>query len=89
MQILIFKATNCQKNVSYEFLSLIVLESVVKVKKKYYPQTLLEECKYETKKTKLENLINDDLEPSSSDDETKNDSDNVSDDGSENKSGNE
>ena len=66
-----------------------MLESVVKVKKKYYPQTLLEECKYETKKTKLENLINDDLEPSSSDDETKNDSDNVSDDGSENKSGNE
>ena len=66
-----------------------MLESVVKVKKKYYPQTLLEECKYETKKTKLENLINDDLEPSSSDDETKNDSDNESDDGSENKSGNE
>ena len=66
-----------------------MLESVVKVKKKYYPQTLLEECKYEIKKTKLENLINDDLEPSSSDDETKNDSDNESDDGSENKSGNE
>ena len=66
-----------------------MLESAVKVKKKYYPQTLLEECKYETKKTKLENLINDDLEPSSSDDETKNDSDNESDDGSENKSGNE
>ena len=66
-----------------------MLESVVKVKKKYYPQTLLEECKYETKKTKLENLINDDLEPSSSDDETKNDSDNESYDGSENKSGNE
>ena len=66
-----------------------MLESVVKVKKKYYPKTLLEECKYETKKTKLENLINDDLEPSSSDDETKNDSDNESDDGSENKSGNE
>ena len=66
-----------------------MLESAVKVKKKYYPQTLLEECKYETKKTKLENLINDDLEPSSSHDETKNDSDNESDDGSENKSGNE
>ena len=66
-----------------------MLESVFKVKKKYYPQTLLEECKYEKKKTKLENLINDDLEPSSSDDETKNDSDNESYDGSENKSGNE
>ena len=39
----------------------------MRVKKKYYPQTLLEECKYEIKKTKMENLINDDLEKSSSD----------------------
>ena len=50
-------------------------------KKKYYPQTLLEECKYEPKKTKMEKLIDDDLEESSSDgsdndsnDETDNDS---------------
>ena len=42
--------------------SLIILDSVVKVKKKYYPQIVLEECKYETKKTKIENLINDELE---------------------------
>ena len=27
--------------------SLIMLDSVVEVKKKYYPQTFLEECKYE------------------------------------------
>ena len=40
----------------------------------YYPQTL-EECKYETKKTKIENLINDDLDPSTSDDETHSESD--------------
>ena len=39
----------------------------------------MEECKYEIKQTKIENLINDDLEPSSSDDETENDSDNESD----------
>ena len=45
----------------------------VKLKKKYYPQTLLEECKYEPKKIKMENLIDDDLEKSSSDDETDND----------------
>ena len=38
-----------------------MLDSVVRVSEKYYPQTLLEECKYEIKKTKLENLINDDL----------------------------
>ena len=35
-----------------------MLDSVVKIKKKCYPETLLEECKYETKKTKMENLIN-------------------------------
>ena len=54
-----------------------MLDSIVKVKKKYYPQTLLGECKYEIKKAKMENLINDDLEKSSSDesdDESDNDS---------------
>ena len=57
-------------NASYKCLSLIMLASVVKACKKYYPQTLLEECKYEIKKVKMENFINDDLETSSSDDET-------------------
>ena len=65
-------------------LSIIMLDSVVKAKKKYYPQTLLEECKYEPKKIKMENLIDDDLEKSSSNesdnedenDETKVDKDN-------------
>ena len=48
-------------------LSIIMLDSVIKVKKKYYPQTLLEECKYEQEKIKMENLIDYDLEKSSSD----------------------
>ena len=39
-----------------------MLDSVVRVSEKYYPQALLDECKYEIKKTKLENLINDGLE---------------------------
>ena len=39
-----------------------MLDSVVRVNKNHYTQTLLEECKYERKKTKMENLINDDLE---------------------------
>ena len=39
-----------------------MLDSVVKAKKKLYPQTLLEECKYVPKKIKMENLIDDDLE---------------------------
>ena len=48
-------------------LSIIMLDSVIKAKKKYYPQTLLEECKYEPKEIKMENLIDDDFEKSSSD----------------------
>ena len=31
-------------------LSIIILDSVIKAKKKYYPQTLLQECKYEQDK---------------------------------------
>ena len=54
-------------------LSIIMLDSVVKAKKKHYPQTVLEECKYEPKKIKMENLIDDDLEKSQSD-ESDNDS---------------
>ena len=54
-------------------LSIIMLDSVIKAKKKYYPQTLFEEYKYELKKIKMENLIDDDLEKSSSD-ESDNDS---------------
>ena len=41
-----------------------MLDSVVKVKKNYYPQTFLEECKYEMKTTKMESFINEELEPS-------------------------
>ena len=46
----------------YKCLLIIMLDSVIKAKKKYYPQTLLEECKYEQEKIKMENLIDDDLE---------------------------
>ena len=42
-------------------LSIIMLDSVITAKKKYYPQINLEECKYEQKRIKIENLINDDL----------------------------
>ena len=38
-----------------------MLESVIRVNKKYYPQTLLEECKYAIRRNKIENLINNDL----------------------------
>ena len=48
-------------------LSTIMLYSVVKAKNMYYSQTFLEECKYEAKKIKMENFIDDDLEKSLSD----------------------
>ena len=56
-----------KENASYKCLSLIMLDSVIRVNKKYYPQTFLEECKYIIRKNKMENLINDDLDLSSSD----------------------
>ena len=46
-----------KENALYKCLSLIMLDSVTGVSKKSYPQILLEECKYEIKKTKMENLI--------------------------------
>ena len=59
-----FQVKKVQKEkASHKCLSLIMLDSVVRVNKNYYPQTLLEECKYEIKKDKIENLINYDLDP--------------------------
>ena len=55
-----------------------MLDSVIRTNKKYYSQALLEECKYEIKKNEMENLVNDDLDPSSSD-EFDNEFDNGSD----------
>ena len=61
-------------------LSIIMIDSVIKANKKYYPQTLLEECKYIQEKIKTENYIDEDLEKSESDsdsnDETEFDIDN-------------
>ena len=46
-----FQAKKISKeDTSYKCLSLIMLDSVIRVNKKYYLQTLLEECKYEIKK---------------------------------------
>ena len=56
-----------KENAAYKFLSLIMLDSVIRKNKKYYPLTLLEECKHEKKNNNMENLINDDLDPNSSD----------------------
>ena len=61
-------------------LSIIMLDSVIKANKKYYPQTFLEECKYVQEKIKTENYIDEDLEESESNsysnEETESDIDN-------------
>ena len=74
-----------KENASYKSL-LIMLGSVIRMNKKYYPQILLEECKNLIGKNKMENLINNDLNLSSSgesdnenDNESNNDSNNDSD----------
>ena len=72
-----------KENASCKCLSLIMLDSVIRANKKYYPQILLEECRYEIKNNKMENLNNDDLDLSSSD-ESDNESDNELDNGSDN-----
>ena len=60
-------------------LSIIMLDSVSKAKKKYYLQILLEECKCEQERIKIKNLIDDDFKTSESDEsgsETESDNDN-------------
>ena len=53
-----------KEKVPCKCLLIIMLDSVIKAKKKHYPQTLLEECKYGQENIKMENLIDDDLEKS-------------------------
>ena len=53
-----------KENAPCKCFSVIILDSVIKANKKYYPEALLEECKNEQK---IENLIDDDLEKRESD----------------------
>ena len=63
----VFKKKNAKRRSTMQCLLIIMLDSVIKAKKKYYSQTLLEECKHEQGKIKIESLIDDDLENSESD----------------------
>ena len=62
-----FSEQKNNKKAPSKCLSIIMLDSVIKARKKYYPQTLLYECKYEQEKIKMDNLIDDDLGKSWSD----------------------
>ena len=57
-----------------------MIDSVIRANKKYYPQTLLEECKYIQEKIRTYNHIDEDSEKIESDsdshDETESDIDN-------------
>ena len=57
-----------KENCSYKCLSLISLDSVTQMDKKYYLQALLEEYKYKLTKKKIEDLIIDDSDSSSESD---------------------
>ena len=61
-------------------LSIIMIDSVIKANKKYYPQTLLEECKYTQEKIKIENYFNENLEDSEPDSDTNNETESDIDD---------
>ena len=54
----------------WKCLTITMLYSVVKANKKYYPQILLEKCKYAQEKMKIENHIDNDLEKSELDGES-------------------
>ena len=47
-----------EKNKPYKCVSLISLDSIIKISKKYFPQTLLQECVYKLINKKVENIIN-------------------------------
>ena len=66
-------------------LSIIMLDSAIKEKKKCYPETLLEECNCEQEKIKMENLIDDDLEKCFSDQSDNDFSDGIKSDDESNK----
>ena len=46
-----------EKNKPYKCVSLISLDSIIKINKKYYPQTLLQVCVYKLINKKVENII--------------------------------
>ena len=64
-----------KEKVPCKCLSIIMIDSVIKAKKNYDPQTLLEECKFVQEKIKTENYTDEELD-NNSDDETEHDIDN-------------
>ena len=55
-----------KESASCKCLSLIILDFVIRANRRFYPQTHLEECKHEVTRDKVQNVINNDLDLSSS-----------------------
>ena len=55
------------------YLSLRLIDSVVKIDNNYYPQICLEESRYAVKKKKIINSVNEELNLDESDDDSNND----------------
>ena len=86
----IFKAKKVPKeNASYKCLSLIMLSFVVRSKERVLFPNSFGRVQIWDKKTKMENLINDELESSSSDNESDNESDFEPSNATDNESDNE
>ena len=56
-----------QEKAPCKCLLIIMIDTVIKANKKYYPQILLEECKYVQEKINTENYIDEDLYSDSND----------------------
>ena len=46
-----------EKHKAYRCMSLISLDSIIKINKKYYPQTLLQQCVYKLINRKVKNIV--------------------------------
>ena len=51
-----------KESIQHTCIACITIDSVMRMKKKNYPQVYLEECKYRTKKTKMTKFIEAELE---------------------------
>ena len=58
-----------QEKVPCKCLSIIMLDSVIESDENYYPQNILEECKYVQEKIKFENYHDEELDSDSDNDE--------------------
>ena len=52
----------------YTFIACIIIDSVIKMEKKNYPQVYLEECKYKIRKIQMPRFINTELDSDSESD---------------------